>query len=82
MKPELEKSLRSYLVELVVYAALVAVYYFLVLHFMGPWLAEFYKSNRKSYAVLALSLILAQGLMLEIVTRWLLAWLKPHGEER
>ena len=81
MNPEIEKSLRSYLVELVVYAGLVAAYYFLVLHFLGPWLAEFYENSRKSYAVLALALILAQGFMLEIVTRWLLAWLKPRQEE-
>ncbi len=81
MNPEIKKSLRSYLVEVVVYAALVAAYYFLVLHFMGPWLADFYESNRKSYAALALGLILAQGLILEIVTRWLLAWLNPRREE-
>lgn len=80
MKREFENSLRSYLAELVVYSALVAGYYFLVLHFLGDWLYGLYKTNPRLYAALALGLIIAQGLVLEFFTRWLLAWLKPRTE--
>jgi hypothetical protein len=81
MKRGFESSLRSYLVELVVYSALVAGYYFLVLHFLGGWLYRLFETNRGLYAALALSLIVAQGVVLEILTRWLLTWLKPRAEE-
>ena len=80
MKREFENSLRSYLVELLVYSALVAGYYFLVLHFLGDWLYGIYKNNHRLYAALALGMIVVQGLVLEIFTRLLLAWLKPHTE--
>ncbi len=82
MKPELENSLRSYLVEFVVYAGLVGAYYFLVLHFLGGWLYRLFSSERQVYAGVALGLIIAQGLVLEVCTRLLLAWFKPRTEDR
>jgi hypothetical protein len=81
VKAEVKNSLKSYLVELVLYSALVAGYYFLVLHFLGNWLLHIYESNRKTYAGVALGLILAQGFLLEVLTRALLAWIKPRTEE-
>ncbi len=81
MKRELENSLRSYLVEFVVYAALVTGYFFLVLHFLGGWLYRLFTSERQVYAGVALGLIIAQGFVLEMLTRLLLAWLKPRTEE-
>ncbi len=82
MKREVENSLRSFLVELVVYAALVTGYFFLVLHLLGGWLYEVFEGDRKLYAALALVFIICQGFLLEVLTRSLLAWIKPRTEEQ
>jgi hypothetical protein len=79
MKPETANSVRSFLVELVVYAAFVAGYFFLVLHFLGDWLHDLFLTDRRSYAALALGLIIGQGILLDALTRLLLAWLKPRS---
>ena len=81
MKPDVESSVRSFLVELVVYAALVAIYYFLVLEFLGGWLNHLFQSERRLYAGLALGVIIAPGFLLELLTRALLAWIKPRTED-
>jgi hypothetical protein len=81
MRRDVENSLRSFFVELVVYAALVAGYYFLVLHFLGHWLYELFQKERRLYAVVSLGLIVGQGLVLEVLTRLLLAWIKPRTED-
>jgi hypothetical protein len=81
MKQELRYSLKSFLFELFIYAVLVTVYYLLVLHFLGDGLKQLYQHRRHLYAGVALSLIIAQGLLLEILTRVLLAWIKPRTED-
>lgn len=81
MRPEVENSLRSYLLELVVYGVLVVGYYFLVLHFLAGWLHRLFTGERGIYAAVALGLIIAQGLVLETLTRWLLAWFRPRTED-
>jgi hypothetical protein len=81
MRRDVENSLRSFFVELVIYAALVAGYYFLVLHFLGTWLEQLFQNERRVYAFVALALILGQGLVLEVLTRLLLTWIKPHTED-
>jgi hypothetical protein len=78
---KVKNSLKSYLVELVLYGAAVAAYYWLVLHFLGDWLHQLYQSDRKTYAGVALGLILAQGFLLEVLTRGLLALITPRNEE-
>ena len=67
--------LRVFGIELVVYAVLVAIYFFAVLHFMGSWLKELYDANKTLYALVALLLVAAQGMGLEAVTSWLLRFI-------
>jgi len=81
MKLDVENSLRTFLLELVVYAALIAAYYFAVLHFLGGWLEHLYDTDRRVYAAVGLVLILAQGLFLETLTRLLLSWTEPRAED-
>jgi hypothetical protein len=81
MKQELRGWFKSFVLELLVYAVLVTGYYFLVLDFLGNSLKELYEQERRFYAVLALGLIIGQGLLLEILTRLLLAWVKPRTED-
>lgn len=64
--------LRSFLIELVAYAALVLCYFFLVLVFLGDWLAELFHQSRWGYAATALGLIVGQGVLLEMLTAFLL----------
>ncbi len=81
MKREVENSLRSFLVEFVMYACLVAAYYFLVLQYLGPWLTELFKTDRQVYSWVALGLIIGQGIMLDFLTQILLAFIRPRTEE-
>lgn len=62
----------SFLLELVVYAGLVTGYFFLVLHFLGGALRMLYETNKTTYAVVALALIVGQGVLLEVLTSALL----------
>ena len=65
-------SLGSFLVELAVYALFVFVYFFLVLHFLGGWIKHIFDQNKTLYAFVALGLIIAQGVGLEMLTTGLL----------
>jgi hypothetical protein len=81
MNRELRSSIKSFLIELVVYAALVAGYFFLVLNFLNGWLHRLFLEERHTYAAAALLLIIGQGLLLEVLTRSLLALIKPQPRE-
>ena len=79
MRRDVETSVRAFLIEFVVYGALVAGYYFLVLHFMGDWLFRLFTKDRPTYSVVALALIIGQGFLLEVLTRLLLTWIHPRS---
>ena len=70
----------SFLLELGLYAVLVTGYFFLVLHFLGGALRNLFETNKTTYAVVALALIIGQGVLLEVLTTALLGfcqrWLK------
>ena len=65
-------SVRSFLVELAVYAVFVFAYFFLVLHFLGGWIKHVFDQNKTFYAFVALALIIVQGVGLEMLTTGLL----------
>jgi hypothetical protein len=62
----------SFLLELGLYAVLVTGYFFLVLHFLGGALRNLFETNKTTYAVVALALIIGQGVLLEVLTSALL----------
>ncbi|HEY0456466.1 MAG TPA: hypothetical protein VGE41_08825 [Verrucomicrobiae bacterium] len=62
----------SFAIELAVYAVIVFIYFFLVLHYLGDWIAHLYRDERKLYAIVALLLIVGQGIVLEMLTSALL----------
>ena len=68
MKKESEKSLRTFALELVVYAVLVTCYFFLVLHLLGNWLYHLETQHRLTYAIVALLLIAGQAVVLDALT--------------
>lgn len=80
-KEEKTNTLRAFLIELVVYAAFVTVYFFLVLHYLSGWLQELHLNHVKSYALVTLVLIIGQAVLLESVTTWLLRILRRGRSE-
>ena len=80
MKADTARTLRAFLIELAVYAVLVIAYFFLVLHFLGGWLADLAHQHRYIYAVTAILLIIGQAVLLENVTTFLLRLLRGRTE--
>ena len=80
MKADTRKTLWSFLIELLIYTFGITVYFFLVLHFLGSWLERLGKENIKLYAVVAISLIIGQAVLLEWVTTFLFRLLRGRSE--
>jgi hypothetical protein len=72
LDPSLQPLLKSLALELLIYAPLVIIYFLLVLRYAGRYLTIFYQQNTTLYAVTALAAIVAQGVLLERLTTWLL----------
>lgn len=67
-----EPSLKSFAVELLIFATLVVGYFFLVLAFLPNWLKTLFDTNKTKYALVALALIATQGVVLEVISAILL----------
>ncbi|HXX42251.1 MAG TPA: hypothetical protein VEI58_08290 [Chthoniobacterales bacterium] len=80
MKKQALATLTAFAIELVVYAALMIGYFFLVLHFLGDGLRGLEIRHRFVYAGVAILLILAQAVLLEIVTTFLLRFIRRRSE--
>lgn len=72
MEIDSRKIIRNFIIELVVYGALVVVYFILILQSLGGWLTMLYQDNLPVYAVVALVLIVVQAVVLEKVTTFLI----------
>jgi hypothetical protein len=68
--------IRNFVIELIIYGLLVAGYFYLVLRLLGEPLKSLFDENLLLYAVLALALIVAQSVLLQAITSFLLARLK------
>lgn len=79
MKSETKTFLKFFLIEVAIYSAVVVAYYFLVLDFLGDWLSMLFHQERRVYAAVALGLIVGQGLVLEVLTRAMLGFLKQRN---
>jgi hypothetical protein len=80
MKAAARQAIRSFLIELALYSLLVIAYFFLVLHFLGPGLAQINKEHIRLYALLSVGLILGQAVLLEWVTTFLLRLIRGRSE--
>jgi len=80
-KTEVGRTLRAFVVELLVYAVLVTVYFFAVLHFLGGWLMRLATEHIHTYAIVAILLIIGQAVVLEAVTTGLLRLLRGGRSE-
>ncbi|MFQ6100316.1 MAG: hypothetical protein ACE5OS_03650 [Anaerolineae bacterium] len=68
--------LRNFVIELIVYGALVAVYSIVVLRLLGEPLVRLLRDNLAAYALVGLGLIATQGVLLDLITSFLLDWLR------
>jgi hypothetical protein len=75
-RPSLRTLIRSLIIELIVYAALLVGYFLLVLRFLAMPLARLFDSNLTLYGIVSLALIVTQGVALEALTSWLMRVLK------
>ena len=75
-----QKLIRSFVVEIALYAALVTGYFLLVMHLLGGWLKPLYDNDKPLYAITALLLIAGQGLLLELITTRLLILVRSKTE--
>ncbi len=73
--------LRRFLVVLIVYGVIIAVYFFIGLRFLDVFLAVLFHQNLIAYALLGLVLIFIQGSLLETLTAFLLEKIKPEDFE-
>lgn len=67
-----EVSLKPFIIELLTFAALVVSYFFLVLKFLSGWIRNIFEQSKPIYAIVALALVAAQGVVLEIIAAALL----------
>ncbi len=74
--PRIWILIRNFVIELIIYGLLVVGYFFLVLRLLGEPLRTLFERNLVLYAVVALALIVAQSVLLEAVTSFLLSRLK------
>ena len=73
--------LRNFVVELIVYGVLVAAYSAIVLRMLGKPLVQLFHSNLGVFAVVSLMLIVAQGVLLDALTSFLLDKLRLERPE-
>lgn len=71
-RPNLQKLVRNFIIELAVYGILLVIYFFAVLQFLDGILNNLYLNNTTLYAVVGLALIVAQAVVLEAVTSYLI----------
>jgi hypothetical protein len=64
--------LRNFVIEVLVYSALVVAYFFLVLRFLADPLKDLFDNNLVVYAFVSLALIVVQGAVLEYITSFLI----------
>ena len=65
---------KTFFFELLLYALLLVAYFAFVLHYLGGWFKELYDHDRNLFAVMALVVMIAQTLGLEVVSSFLI-WL-------
>ena len=73
MKPRTRRIVRNFVLELLIYAVLLVVYFLLALRFLGAPLNQLFHLHPIVYAVASLLLIVVQGVALEWLTYFLIA---------
>ena len=75
-KPNIRILIRNLIIELLLYGVLLVIYFFVVLQFLGNFLTDLFNNQLVIYSILGLGLIVAQAVLLETVTSFLLRLLR------
>jgi hypothetical protein len=75
-KMEPRKLFRNLLFEIIIYSLLIVGYYLLILRWLGDWIDSIFRSNLYIYAFAGLGLIFVQAVILDIVTSFLMKFIK------
>jgi len=75
-KPNIRILIRNFIIELLLYGVLLVIYFFAVLQFLGNFLTDLFHNQLVIYSILGLGLIVAQAVLLETVTSFLLRLLR------
>jgi hypothetical protein len=67
---------RNMLIEVVVYAVLLIIYFLAVLRLLGGFLLDLFNNQLIVYAFIGLGLIVTQGIVLESLTSYLIRLLR------
>lgn len=70
--PSLKPFLRSMAIELLIYTPFVMVYLLLVLRYGSDTLLRLFQESPIVYTIVGIAAILAQGVLLDTLTTWLL----------
>ena len=71
---------KIFALELLLYAALIVVYFVLVLHYLSGWFKDLFDHDRRLFAVMALVVMIGQTLGLEIVSSTLIWVFRRKGK--
>ncbi|MBN1666775.1 MAG: hypothetical protein JW862_06790 [Anaerolineales bacterium] len=72
---------RNIIIELLVYSALLVIYFLVVLRYLSQFLTDLFYSQGVLYAVLGLALIVVQAVLLESLTSFLIRLLRLERME-
>ena len=75
-KMEPRKLIRNLIVEILIYSVLIFGYYLLVLRWLGEWIGSMFDSNLYLYAFTGLGLIFVQAVLLDLLTSFLMKFIK------
>lgn len=67
---------RNLIIEIIIYGILLVVYFFVVLRYLNGFLTGLFLNQTIIYAFLGLGLIVAQGVVLEALTSYLIRMLR------
>jgi hypothetical protein len=68
--------IRNLMIEIIIYSILIFGYYLIVLRWLDEWLLSIFQSNLVVYAVTGLGLIVIQAALLDLITSFLMRYIK------
>lgn len=71
LKPRTKRLLVNFILEVIIYSILLSIYFLVVLRFLGEPLKDLFNQNLVVYAGATLLLIVAQSVLLDFITTFL-----------
>lgn len=75
-KEDRKNYIRNMLIEIAIYAALLVIYFLVVLQLLGDWLYGLFNSNLVVYSIVGISVLVIQAVVLESITSFLMDFLR------